>query len=54
MSACMDPLGPLTAGIREAGVDARLCDVGAAIQETMESYEVELDGKTFQASMVQQ
>jgi methionyl aminopeptidase len=27
-------------GIREAGVDARLCDIGAAIQETMESYEV--------------
>ena len=35
-------------------MDARLCDIGAAIQETMESYEVELDGKTFQASMVQQ
>jgi len=28
-------------GIREAGVDARLCDIGAAIQETMESYEVD-------------
>jgi methionyl aminopeptidase len=26
----------------------RLCDVGAAIQEVMESYEVELDGKTYQ------
>ena len=24
----------------------RLCDVGEAIQEVMESYEVELDGKT--------
>ena len=23
----------------------RLCDIGAAIQEVMESYEVELDGK---------
>ena len=33
-------------GIREAGVDVRLCDIGAAIQETMESHEVELDGKT--------
>jgi methionyl aminopeptidase len=26
----------------------RLCDVGAAVQEVMESYEVELDGKTYQ------
>ena len=34
-------------GIREAGIDVRLCDVGEAIQETMESYEVEIDGKTY-------
>ncbi|KAK7067604.1 Methionine aminopeptidase 2, partial [Halocaridina rubra] len=34
-------------GIREAGIDARLCDIGEAIQETMESYELELDGKTY-------
>lgn len=34
-------------GLRCAGVDARLCDIGASIQETMESYEVELDGKTY-------
>ncbi|KAJ2826068.1 Methionine aminopeptidase 2 [Coemansia erecta] len=33
-------------GVREAGIDVRLCDVGAAIQEVMESYEIELDGKT--------
>ena len=26
----------------------RLCDVGEAIQEVMESYEVELDGKMHQ------
>ena len=26
----------------------RLCDVGEAIQEVMESYEVELGGKTYQ------
>ena len=52
---CMHrPQGTLNAGIKEAGVDVRLCDIGAAIQETMESYEVELDGKTFQASLVQQ
>ncbi|KAL9960647.1 hypothetical protein ACROYT_G034131 [Oculina patagonica] len=35
-------------GIRESGIDVRLCDVGEAIQEVMESYEVELDGKTYQ------
>jgi len=32
---------------QEAGIDVRLCDVGEAIQEVMESYEVELDGKTY-------
>jgi len=32
-------------GIKAAGIDVRLCDVGEAIQEVMESYEVELDGK---------
>ena len=26
----------------------RLCDIGAAVQEVMESHEVELDGKTYQ------
>lgn len=31
-----------------AGIDVRLCDVGESIQEVMESYEVELDGKTYQ------
>ena len=34
-------------GIKEAGIDVRLCDVGSAIQEVMESYEVELDGTTY-------
>lgn len=29
----------------------RLCDVGAAVQEVMESYEVELDGKTYQVGI---
>lgn len=33
-------------GIREAGIDARLNEIGAAIQETMESFEVEIKGKT--------
>ena len=27
------------------GIDVRLCDVGAAIQEAMESYQCEYDGK---------
>eukprot|EP01125_Pyxidicula_operculata_P001499 TRINITY_DN11364_c0_g1_i1.p1 TRINITY_DN11364_c0_g1~~TRINITY_DN11364_c0_g1_i1.p1 ORF type:complete len:438 (-),score=143.53 TRINITY_DN11364_c0_g1_i1:238-1551(-) len=35
-------------GIKEAGIDVRLCDIGAAIQEVMESYEITLpDGKTY-------
>ena len=38
------------AGIQHAGVDARLGDIGAAVQEVMESYEVELNGKTHQVS----
>ena len=28
------------------GIDLRSCDLGEAIQEVIESYEVELDGKT--------
>lgn len=39
-------------GIKEAGIDVRLCDIGAAIQEVMESYEVELDGKTYQVKSI--
>eukprot|EP00300_Choanocystis_sp_HF-7_P005865 c14324_g1_i2.p1 GENE.c14324_g1_i2~~c14324_g1_i2.p1 ORF type:complete len:335 (+),score=80.94 c14324_g1_i2:27-1007(+) len=35
-------------GIRAAGIDVRMTDVGAAIQEVMESYEVELDGNVYQ------
>jgi len=34
------------AGIKNAGVDVRLCDVGAAVEEVMESYEVDIDGTT--------
>jgi len=34
-------------GIREAGIDVRVSDIGAAIQEAMESYEIELEGKTY-------
>ena len=35
------------AGIKAAGIDAILGEVGAEIQETMESYEIELNGKTY-------
>ena len=33
-------------GIREAGIDVRVGDIGAAIQEAMESYEVEIGGQS--------
>lgn len=33
-------------GVREAGIDVRVGDIGAAIQEAMESYEVEIGGQT--------
>ncbi|XP_053506338.1 methionine aminopeptidase 2 isoform X4 [Ictalurus furcatus] len=39
-------------GIKCAGIDVRLCDVGESIQEVMESYEVELDGKTYQVKPI--
>jgi len=34
-------------GIKEAGIDVRLSDIGAAIQEVMESYECEINGKLY-------
>ncbi|KAK1720164.1 peptidase M24, structural domain-containing protein [Colletotrichum acutatum] len=33
--------------VQTAGIDVRICDVSAAIQETMESYEVEVGGKMY-------
>lgn len=30
----------------------QLCDIGAQIQEVMESYEVEIDGKTYQVKSI--
>ncbi|XP_064865970.1 methionine aminopeptidase 2-like [Oncorhynchus nerka] len=39
-------------GIKCAGIDVRLCDVGETIQEVMESYEVEIDGKTYQVKPI--
>ena len=35
-------------GIRAAGVDMQMCEIGEQIQEVMESKEIELDGKVFQ------
>lgn len=34
-------------GVKTAGIDVRVSDVSAAIQEAMESYEVEIRGNTF-------
>ncbi|SCM10356.1 methionine aminopeptidase 2, putative [Plasmodium chabaudi adami] len=34
-------------GIKEAGIDARMCDIGEAIQEAIESYEIELNQKVY-------
>ncbi|KAL4884440.1 MetAP 2-2 [Aspergillus karnatakaensis] len=39
-------------GLRTAGIDVRISDVSAAIQEAMESYEVEIGGKTFPVKAV--
>lgn len=39
-------------GIAHAGVDARISDISAAIQEVMESYEVEIGRKTFPVKAV--
>ena len=35
-------------GIRSAGIDVRLCDIGEAVQEVMESHTVEIHGKEYQ------
>nr|BAN37647.1 methionine aminopeptidase, putative [Entamoeba histolytica] len=39
-------------GIKNIGVDVRLCDIGDAIEEVMSSYEVEIKGKTYQLQPV--
>ncbi len=39
-------------GIRQAGIDARLGEIGAAIQEVMESHSYEVDGKTLDVKCV--
>lgn len=40
-----------TSASQFAGIDVRLCDVGETIQEVMESYEVEIDGKMYQGNI---
>lgn len=39
-------------GIKLAGIDARLSELGERIQQTMESYEVQINGKTHQVKVV--
>ncbi len=39
-------------GVREAGIDARFDEIGEKIQEAMESYEVEIKGKTYRVHCV--
>ncbi|EPQ30507.1 uncharacterized protein PFL1_02033 [Pseudozyma flocculosa PF-1] len=41
------------AGVKEAGIDARLGEIGAAIQEVMESHEYDVNGKTLKVKCVQ-
>lgn len=38
-------------GVREAGIDVRMGDIGAAIQEAMESYEVVIGSKTLPSKL---
>ncbi len=33
--------------MQEAGIDVRMSDIGSAIQEVMESYEVDIGGTTY-------
>ncbi|PWN52467.1 peptidase M24A, methionine aminopeptidase [Violaceomyces palustris] len=40
-------------GIKQAGIDVRLGEVGAAIQEVMESHEYDVNGKTLKVKCIQ-
>lgn len=42
-----NPTSTMTNYSQAAGIDVRICDVSAEIQEAMESYEVEIRGKTY-------
>lgn len=39
-------------GLRLAGIDARFSEIGAAIEETIDSYEIDLDGKTYRVKPI--
>ena len=39
-------------GLREAGVDVRLGEIGGKIEEVMQSYEVEIKGRTYPVKVV--
>jgi len=39
-------------GIKEAGIDVRLGEIGAAIEEVMQSHEVEINGKTLKVKCI--
>nr|XP_039268264.1 methionine aminopeptidase 2-like [Styela clava] len=39
-------------GIKNAGIDVRLGELGGLIQETMESYEIDLNGKTYEVRSI--
>lgn len=45
-------LAATNAGLKAAGVDVRMTDIGAEIQEVMESHEVEIDGKLHQVKCI--
>lgn len=40
-------------GIKQAGIDVRLTDIGEAVQEVMESHEVTIGNKTFPVKCVE-
>lgn len=40
------------AGVKEAGVDARLGEIGGIIEEIITSHEVEINGITYPSKMI--
>lgn len=50
LMACKDATNT---GIKEAGIDVRLGDIGAAIQEVMESYEVTIGNTTYPVKSIE-
>ena len=49
LQACKDATN---SGIKVSGIDARLGEIGEAIQETMESYEVTIKNKTYRVKAI--